>query len=58
MIYKQSNVEGIKRSALRGTKQIWVKTSTGKEGLILATKYSKEWWKKATAKDIRRITIT
>ena len=49
-------IKKIKLAALSGVKKIWV-VNKGREGLILAAKYGKEWWEKAGQDDIERITV-
>jgi GNAT superfamily N-acetyltransferase len=54
--YNIADIKGIKHAALSGTKSIWI-VSKGREGLILASKYGKDWWEKAGQDDIERITV-
>jgi GNAT superfamily N-acetyltransferase len=54
--YGIDDIKGIKKAALSGTKNIWV-VCRGREGLILASKYGKEWWEKAGQDDIERVTV-
>ena len=54
--YNIQDITGIKQAALSGKKTIWV-NDKGREGLILASKYGKDWWEKATQCDIQRMAV-
>lgn len=50
------NIERIRERALAGEENIFFMMD-GKEALVIATKYSKEWWMKATEADMRRVAV-
>ena len=49
-------LERLKKQGIKGKRYIFYRGPGGKEVLI-NNKYGNKWWRKATWKDIRRVTI-